>query len=151
MLKLSHTNLDLLHWLMEYFSPIFTFVNVPKRISKESNSYRVVRVESELAISIWAHWHHEGLDTVLPYHFTDYFSWHTLAFCKYSGKYFYIQVSMLTDKDKQVLISALKDKCGLESRLTMNNTRLAISNPLSVVDKLRPLFHESQLYRLNKA
>ena len=34
--------------------------------------------------------------------------------------------------------------------LTMNKNKLAISNPEQVVAKLKPLFHESQLYRLSK-
>ena len=69
---------------------------------------------------------------------------------KYSGNYFYIHVSMLTDADKGVLMLALQQKCGLDSKVTMKGTRLAISNPTLVVSKLRPLFHESQLYRLEK-
>lgn len=57
---------------------------------------------------------------------------------KYSGNYFYIQVSMLEDFDKEVLMTALKEKCGLDSKLTMKGTKLAISNPVLVVEKLRP-------------
>lgn len=57
---------------------------------------------------------------------------------------------MLEDIDKEVLMTALKEKCGLDSKLTIKKTKLAISNPVLVVEKLRPLFHESQLYRLDK-
>ena len=70
---------------------------------------------------------------------------------KYSGNYFYIHVSSLTHKDKELLISLLKSKCDMEAKLTMKDNKLAISNPAQVVEKLRPLFHKSQLYRLDKA
>ena len=69
---------------------------------------------------------------------------------QYKNNVFLIQVSMLTERDKEVLMLALKDKCGMSSRLTMKGTRLAITNPELVVAKLRPLFHTSQLHRLNK-
>lgn len=45
---------------------------------------------------------------------------------------------MLEDFDKEVLMTALKEKCGLDSKLTMKGTKLAISNPVLVVEKLRP-------------
>lgn len=154
-LKLSHTNLNFLQWLMDYFSPLFTFTNTPKPVNATgSRSFRVISVASELAIQIWAHWNDESLNGVLPHHFSHsqrssvlrtfgYFSLYTLAFWamqsgKYSGNYFYIQVSMLEDFDKEVLMTALKEKCGLDSKLTMKGTKLAISNPVLVVEKLRP-------------
>jgi hypothetical protein len=155
-LKLSNTNLEFLHWLMEYFSCMFSFDNTPKLNNLHSQSYRVFSSASSLALAIWAHWNDEYLTTNLPLHFAHYFSWHTLAFWamksgKYSGNYFYIHVSRLAAQDKQLLITLLKSKCGLDSKLTMKGNKLAISNPTLVVDKLRPLFHESQLYRLAKA
>jgi hypothetical protein len=155
-LKLSNTNLEFLYWLMDYFSPMFEFTNTPKLSSAgASRSYRVISVASELAIQVWAHWNDNTLQAILPHHFTHYFSWHTLAFMamrsgKYSGNYFYIHVSLLKEQDKTVLMSALKEKCGLDSKLTMKGNKLAISNPTLVVSKLRPLFHASQLYRLDK-
>lgn len=156
-LKLSSTNLIYLRWLMETFSPRFDFHNTSK-VNKASGSHRFMSAASELAITIWAHWNEtERLDAglKLPLHFEEYFSWYTLAFWamrsgQYSGNYFYIQVSMLSDADKAVLMSVLQAKCGLESRLTMNNTKLAISNPELVVSKLNPLVHSSQMYRLEK-
>lgn len=57
---------------------------------------------------------------------------------------------MLKEVDKEVLMLALKQKYGLDSKVTMKGTKLAIHNPTLVVSKLRPLFHESQLYRLEK-
>lgn len=66
------------------------------------------------------------------------------------GNTFLIQVSMLNSTEKELLITLLKNKLGLESYLTMSSKKLAISNPELIAQKLKPLFHSSQLHRLVK-
>ena len=98
------------------------------------------------------HWKHEGIN-LLPTHFEEYFEWSTLAFWamrngQYLNNSFVIGVSRLISSEKDRLISILESKLGLVSKLTMAGKRLAISDPILVIDKIRPYFHSSQLSRL---
>ncbi len=61
---------------------------------------------------------------------------------------FELNISRLPMEDRQLVLQLLKDKLDLEARLTQR--KLVISNPEQVVKLIRPHFHESQLYRLER-
>lgn len=68
----------------------------------------------------------------------------------YVNNYFMIGISRLNGAEKERLIAVLQSKLCLESHITMGGRRLAIHNPELIVSKLRPYFHSSQLYRLER-
>lgn len=127
---------------------------MPYPHGKGSKSITVISKTSTLCAIIWAHWNEVGIK-LLPVHFEKYFSWNTLGFwrmrngqCK--GNRYIIGVSRLTKSDKLRLINVLKDKLELKSKLTINDTKLSIFEPERVIKNIQPMFHESQLFRLNR-
>jgi hypothetical protein len=70
---------------------------------------------------------------------------------KWIGNYYLIHINRLNAEEKLLMIKLIKDKLGYDSHLTMNDTKLAIANPEKLVNELRPLFHDSQLSRLNRS
>lgn len=118
-----------------------------------SNTKHYYSLPSHLGYIIWRYWNQMG--KILPSHFAEFFSIHTLAFWamrngQWKWNQFIIHVNRLNLEEKELLQLLIKEKLGYVSKLTMNGTKLAISNPEKLVKELRPLFHESQLYRLEK-
>jgi hypothetical protein len=154
-LRLSHTNWDFLDWMSTFFQALgLKFDGQLYHELTLSNSIQIGCKPSKLCYILWGHWNQYGIH-VLPVHFPQYFSIHTLAFWamrnrQWNGNTFLIQVSMLNNGEKELLMSLIKEKLQYESRLTMKGNKLAISNPAKLVEELRPLFHESQLHRLTK-
>jgi hypothetical protein len=151
-LRLRHTDLAFLEWLGHYFSDVFDFTGKFLIPYKTSKSFTLSSLPSVECFIIWQHWFEQGIN-VLPLHFRDYFSIHTLAFWsmrngQWKWNQFYIHVGTLNHAEKELLQQLIKEKLGYESKLAMNNTKLAIQNPEKLVAELRPLFHESQLHRL---
>lgn len=151
-IKLSSSNIEFLKWLMRQFSIWLTWNPILNH--QGSTSFRSVSRDSFYLYILRMHWYHEGLH-FLPNHFEEYFDWITLAFwAMRSGQYlqdrFYIGVSRLNDAEKLRLINVLSSKLGLDSKLTMNGSRLSIRNSEVVVEHIRPFFHVSQLHRLNR-
>lgn len=68
----------------------------------------------------------------------------------YIGNYFCIGISRLNPEEQERLVNVLRSKLGLESHVTMGGKKLAIHNPVLVVQHIKPYFHASQLYRLVK-
>ncbi len=62
--------------------------------------------------------------------------------------HFELHATKLSTADKILVVGLLKDKLGLEAYYT--TTRIMIKNPALVESRLRPYFHASQLYRLEK-
>lgn len=154
-LRLSHTNFEFLKWLCDIFdSDEFDFEGKQFKQVKASGSFQLSCLPSTLCFILWQHWNEQGIH-ILPVHFAQYFSIHTLAMWsmrngQWTGQTFLIHVNRLNAEEKDLLISLIKEKLGYESYLTMQATKLAISNPAKLVQELKPLFHESQLHRLNK-
>lgn len=144
-LKMSNRNLEFLKWLISYFAPMFRF---PNSYYQSSTTWVVNTAASFLCLIIYVHWKDITLKGILPSHFAEYFSIHTLAFIamrngQYLNNTFAIGISKLTLEDKILLMKLIESKLGYSSKLTMKDKRLAISNPESLVKELRPLFHKS--------
>lgn len=154
-LRLSHTDPTFVAWLAHLFhSPHFDFSGKGYVPVSSSKTLQVSCLPSAMCYILWLHWNECGIN-VLPLHFADYFSIRTLAFWamrngQWTNNAFLIHVGRLNAEEKALLISLIKDKLGYESRLTMGNNKLAILDPAKLTAELKPFFHVSQLYRLNK-
>lgn len=152
-LRLSNSDFSFLSWLTSFFQcSYFDFSSKSPYKVVGSQTNQIGTIPTNMCYILW--WYEEGVH-LLPFHFAQYFSIHTLAFWamrngQWNGNTFLIHVGRLNEVEKQLLMSLIKDKLGYESKLTMKNTKLAISNPAKLVEELKPLFHESQLYRLVK-
>lgn len=154
-LRLAHPNYDFLYWLVSTFSSRhFPFNKKGFNRVSSSNSINIGSVPSWTRYIMWLHWNEVNIH-LLPHHFEEYFSIRTLASWAIrngirTGNVFIIHVSRLNEAEKTLLITLIRNKLGYDSYLTMKNTKLAINNPEALVRQLKPLFHESQLYRLVK-
>jgi len=154
-LRLSHTNLEFLHWISHMFNgPHFPFGKKFYYKVESSNTMQIGAKPSRMAYILWLHWNDSDIH-LLPNHFSEYFNIRTLATWamrngQWKGNAFIIHVNRLNESEKALLISLIKDKLGYDSHLTMKDTKLAISSPAKLVQELKPLFHDSQLHRLIK-
>lgn len=153
-LTLSNTDLSMLEWLISKFNwlPHINLLANSILINNGSGSNYVNSAPSNWLFIVWQNWN-SNLANVLPTHFAFYFSVHTLAFwAMRSGKWennrFVLNVGKLTLADKELLVTLLKTKLDLDAYFT--KTRFQIRNPEKVVALIKPLFHESQLYRLER-
>lgn len=155
LLKLSSTNISFLRFMAEYFHGPFDFSgNLPYTHSIGSKSISVISNTSNLCVNIWAHWNREGIK-FLPRHFEEYFSWHTLAFWRIRNgqlnkNRFILGISRLAETDKIRLINVLNDKLNLKSNLTINGKKLSIQEPELIVKNIKPIFHRSQISRIEE-
>jgi hypothetical protein len=154
-LRLSHTDPIFLAWLAHFFHcSHFDFSGKEYVSVSSSKTLQLGCYPSAMCYILWLHWNECGIN-VLPLHFADYFSIRTLAFWsmrngQWTNNSFLIHVGRLNAEEKALLMSLIKDKLGYESRLTMGNNKLAILDPAKLAEELKPYFHQSQLYRLNK-
>ena len=148
---LSSTDVEFLLFLRDSFQ--CSAINFQgKKVCDNPNSFRLHSKPSVWLVIVWQNWKADGID-ILPTHFSIFFSIYTLAFwAMRSGHWldnrFELHASRLATADKILVVSLLKDKLGLEAYYT--STRVIIKNPALVSSMLRPHFHASQLYRLER-
>ena len=156
-LRLSHPEFEFLDWLADFFTGLgLSFENKDYIKVSSSRSIQLGSLPSHLCFVLWLHWN-ESTINMLPYHFAEYFSIHTLAFWamrngQWTGNTFNIVVgTRMSDFEKSLLMTLIKDKLGFDSHLIRHGKTLAIHNGNLVASHLKPYFHSSQMHRLEKS
>ncbi len=153
-LRVSHPNKEFLYWLVKFFdSSVFPFKPELTEVAS-SDSLQMKSKPTQFCYILWLHWNEVGIN-VLPHHYAEYFSIHTLAFWAmrnehWTGNTFTLFIGRLNSAETALFQSLIKEKLGFDSNITPKSKKLRILNPSELVKQLKPLFYSSQIYRLEK-